>query len=101
MLLNQVSVVFVHGAWADGSSWAKVITPLAAEGFKVVAAPLPLTSFQVCAGGSDGTAPKRANGQIQQMVFTKVGGPVRLTTEKLPQRFSEAVDLFPGIVKVR
>ena len=42
---NEVSVVLVHGAWADGSSWAKVIGPLAAEGVKVVAAPLPLTSF--------------------------------------------------------
>ena len=40
-----MQVVLVHGAWADGSSWAKVIAPLAAEGFKVTAAPLPLTSF--------------------------------------------------------
>jgi pimeloyl-ACP methyl ester carboxylesterase len=37
--------VLVHGAWADGSSWAKVIGPLAAEGVEVLAAPLPLTSF--------------------------------------------------------
>jgi pimeloyl-ACP methyl ester carboxylesterase len=42
----NVRVVLVHGAWADGSSWAKVIAPLAAEGVKVVAAPLPLTSFR-------------------------------------------------------
>jgi pimeloyl-ACP methyl ester carboxylesterase len=42
---NDVSVVLVHGAWADGSSWAKVIVPLVAQGFNVVAAPLPLTSF--------------------------------------------------------
>jgi pimeloyl-ACP methyl ester carboxylesterase len=46
MFSNDVSVVLVHGAWADGSSWAKVVAPLAAEGFKVVAAPLPLTSFR-------------------------------------------------------
>jgi pimeloyl-ACP methyl ester carboxylesterase len=46
MSSNDVSVVLVHGAWADGSSWAKIIGPLAAEGIKVVAAPLPLTSFQ-------------------------------------------------------
>ena len=43
---QERTVVLVHGAWADGSSWAKVIGPLAAEGFKVVAAPLPLTSFE-------------------------------------------------------
>jgi pimeloyl-ACP methyl ester carboxylesterase len=46
MSSNDVSVVLVHGAWADGSSWAKIVGPLAAEGIKVVAAPLPLTSFQ-------------------------------------------------------
>jgi pimeloyl-ACP methyl ester carboxylesterase len=45
MSSNDVSVVLVHGAWADGSSWAKVIAPLAADGIEVVAAPLPLTSF--------------------------------------------------------
>src|SRR6476620_5691179 len=46
MSANDVSVVLVHGAWADGSSWAKVIAPLAADGFNVVAAPLPLTSLR-------------------------------------------------------
>ena len=45
MSSNEASVVLVHGAWADGSSWAKVIRLLAAGGIKVVAAPLPLTSF--------------------------------------------------------
>jgi pimeloyl-ACP methyl ester carboxylesterase len=43
--LSDASVVLVHGAWADGSSWAKVIGPLAADGIRVIAAPLPLTSF--------------------------------------------------------
>ena len=45
MSSSNVTVVLTHGAWADGSSWAKVIGSLAAEGIKVVAAPLPLTSF--------------------------------------------------------
>ena len=44
MAMNT-TVVLVHGAWADGSSWAKVIAPLAASGVKTIAAPLPLTSF--------------------------------------------------------
>src|SRR3984885_15152205 len=47
MSLNGVSVVLVHGAWADGSSWRKVIGPLQADGLRVVAAPLPLTSLAV------------------------------------------------------
>jgi pimeloyl-ACP methyl ester carboxylesterase len=45
MAINDVTVVLVHGAWADGSSWAKVIAPLTASGVKAIAAPLPLTSF--------------------------------------------------------
>lgn len=42
---SQVSVVLAHGAWADGSSWARVITPLIAAGHEVAAAALPLRSF--------------------------------------------------------
>src|SRR5262249_29146936 len=45
MPANHVDVVLVHGAWADGSSWSKVIGPLKAASMKVVAAPLPLTSL--------------------------------------------------------
>jgi pimeloyl-ACP methyl ester carboxylesterase len=45
MRTKDVSVVLVHGAWADGSSWARVVTALKAEGTKVSAAPLPLTSL--------------------------------------------------------
>jgi pimeloyl-ACP methyl ester carboxylesterase len=45
MTASHTDVVLVHGAWADGSSWSKVIGPLAADGMKVVAAPLPLTSL--------------------------------------------------------
>ena len=42
---TNVTVVLVHGAWADGSSWARVITPLQSRGLKTVAAPIPLTSL--------------------------------------------------------
>ena len=45
MAMKDVSVVLAHGAWADGSSWARVITALKAEAVKVLAAPLPLTSL--------------------------------------------------------
>lgn len=40
-----VGVVLVHGAWADGSSWDRVIAPLQAEGIKTMAAPIPLTTL--------------------------------------------------------
>jgi pimeloyl-ACP methyl ester carboxylesterase len=45
MTADNVSVVLAHGAWADGSSWARVIAALKSEGVNVVAAPLPLTSL--------------------------------------------------------
>ncbi len=40
------NVVLVHGAWADGSSWAEVIPLLQAAGLKVTAVQNPLTSLQ-------------------------------------------------------
>src|SRR6266403_1753468 len=45
MAIKDVNVVLAHGAWADGSSWARVIPALKAEAVKVLAAPLPLTSL--------------------------------------------------------
>ena len=39
------NVVLVHGAFADGTSWAKVIPILQARGFHVVAVQNPLTSL--------------------------------------------------------
>jgi pimeloyl-ACP methyl ester carboxylesterase len=40
------NVVLVHGAWADGSSWAEVIPLLQAAGMKVTAVQNPLTSLK-------------------------------------------------------
>ena len=40
------NVVLVHGAWADGSSWAEVIPLLQAAGLKVTAVQNPLTSLE-------------------------------------------------------
>jgi pimeloyl-ACP methyl ester carboxylesterase len=39
------NVVLVHGAWADGSSWAKVIPVLEEAGLNAVAVQNPLTSL--------------------------------------------------------
>jgi pimeloyl-ACP methyl ester carboxylesterase len=40
------NVVLVHGAWADGSSWAPVVAKLQAAGLKVTAVQNPLTSLE-------------------------------------------------------
>ena len=52
---GNITVVAVHGAWADGSSWKDVILGLEREGLRVIAAPIPLTSL-----GDDTAALKRA-----------------------------------------
>lgn len=39
------SIVLVHGAFADGSSWSPVITKLQALGYRVTAVQIPLTSL--------------------------------------------------------
>jgi pimeloyl-ACP methyl ester carboxylesterase len=65
MTSPSLSVVLVHGAWADGSSWSKVIGALKAEGARVVAAPLPLTSL-----ADDATALERT--------LQRIDGPVVL-----------------------
>ena len=38
MTTNRPSIVFCHGIWADGSSFSKVIPPLQADGYEVMAA---------------------------------------------------------------
>ena len=42
---QNATVIFAHGAWADGSCWQKVILPLQKEGLGIICAPLPLTSL--------------------------------------------------------
>ena len=39
------NIILVHGAWADGSSWSRVIPLLEARGLNVTAVQLPLTSL--------------------------------------------------------
>jgi pimeloyl-ACP methyl ester carboxylesterase len=49
------NIVLVHGAFADGSSWSKVIPLLQAKGYNVTSVQNPLTSFN-----DDVAATKRA-----------------------------------------
>ena len=58
-------IVLVHGAFADGSSWSKIIPLLQAKGFHVRSVGIPLTSF-----ADDVAATKRA--------IAAEGGPVIL-----------------------
>ena len=43
---KNAAVVLVHGPWLDAGMWNDVILPLRRQGLQVVAAQLPLTSFE-------------------------------------------------------
>src|SRR5918994_2379323 len=45
MATNATNIVLVHGLWADGSSWSKVIPILQNAGHKVIAVQLPAHSL--------------------------------------------------------
>ena len=62
---HPVTVVLVHGAWADGSSWRRVIARLVAGGLDVVAVQNPTSSL------ADDVAATRAT-------LAGVAGPVVL-----------------------
>ena len=52
---TKPTIVFVHGLWADGSCWNKVISPLVDKGYKVISVQNPTTSLE-----DDVAATKRA-----------------------------------------
>ncbi len=43
---KKSTIVFVHGAYCDGSIWTKTLMPLAHEGFRIHTAQMPLESFE-------------------------------------------------------
>jgi pimeloyl-ACP methyl ester carboxylesterase len=45
IMSKKANIMLVHGAWADGSCWSKVILLLEAKGYSVTAAQIPLTSL--------------------------------------------------------
>jgi len=65
MKSSTTNIILVHGAWADGSSWDKVIPILKNSGHNIIAVQLPLSSLQ-----EDINTVERAINQI--------GGPVIL-----------------------
>ena len=87
MAVKDVSVVLVHGAWADGSSWARVITALKAEAVNVLAAPLPLTSLADDVAALDRSL-DRAKGPIVLVGHAYAGAVIALA---LPERVKALV----------
>jgi pimeloyl-ACP methyl ester carboxylesterase len=76
---GDVSLVLVHGAWADGSSWAKVIKAM--DDVEVVAAPLPLTSFEDDVAALD-RALERVKGAVVLVGHAYAGAVIAATRDK-------------------
>lgn len=72
--LGALTVVLVHAAWTDASSWNKVIRPLQREGMQVVAVQIPLTSLSDDASTVRRTL-KRVSGPVV-LVGHSYGGAV-------------------------
>src|ERR1043165_4674596 len=60
---TKPTIIFVHGAWADGSSWNKLINPLFDKGYKVIAVQNPTTSLADDVAATK-TAIDRAGGDV-------------------------------------
>jgi pimeloyl-ACP methyl ester carboxylesterase len=73
-LAAKPSIVFCHGIWADGSCFSKVIPPLQAEGYEVMAAQYGLDTNE-----GDVAAVKRTLGRVSSptiLVGHSYGGAV-------------------------
>jgi pimeloyl-ACP methyl ester carboxylesterase len=81
---TSATVVLVHGAWADGSGWARVITPLQSRGIKTIAAPIPLTSLSDDVAALD-HALERTDGPIVLVAHAYAGAVIAATTNERVQ----------------
>jgi pimeloyl-ACP methyl ester carboxylesterase len=95
MSLEDMSVVLVHGAWADGSSWSKIVGPLRAEGAKVFAAPLPLTSLADDVAALDRTL-ERVEGPVVLVGHAYAGAVIAATRSKKVRSLVYIAALAPG-----
>ena len=75
---DDLTIVLVHGAWADGSSWEKVIRGLRVVGLKSVAVPLPLTSLTDDVAAVERTI-ERAAGSVVLVGHAYAGGVIAET----------------------
>lgn len=60
---TKPTIVFVHGLWADGSSFGKLINPLVDKGYNVIAVQNPTTSLEDDVRTTK-TAIERASGDV-------------------------------------
>ena len=91
---RQASIVLVHGAWADGSSWNDVIRPLLSRGLNVLAAPIPLTSLSDDLAALD-RALERTDGPVVLAAHAYAGAVIGATTNERVRSLAFIAALTP------
>ena len=91
---GSISVVLVHGAWADGSSWNDIIGPLLSKGRNVLAAPIPLTSLSDDAAALD-RALEHTHGPVVLVAHAYAGAVIAANTSERVQSLVFIAALAP------
>jgi pimeloyl-ACP methyl ester carboxylesterase len=92
---NDVSVVLAHGAWADGSSWRKVIDLLEANSVTTIAAALPLTSLADDVAALD-RASERVDGELVLVGHAYAGAVIGSTRNERVKSLIYVAGLAPA-----
>lgn len=73
---SNATIVLVHAAWADASSWSAVIGPLIKAGIKVIAAQIPMTSLSDDVAALKVALERTAEGPILLVSHSYSGGVI-------------------------
>jgi pimeloyl-ACP methyl ester carboxylesterase len=91
---SRITVVLVHGAWAECASWTEVILRLQKQGMKVVCAPVPLTSLSDDVSALD-RALARVEGDIVLVAHAYGGAVIGATRNERVKLLVYAAALAP------
>ena len=91
---HRSTVVLVHGAWADGSSWNDIIGPLQSKGLNVLAAPIALTSLSDDVAALD-RALERTDGPVVLAAHAYAGAVIAAITNERVQSLVFIAALAP------
>jgi pimeloyl-ACP methyl ester carboxylesterase len=92
---KQVTIVLAHGAWADGSSWSRVISALHLDHVKAVMAPLPLTSLTDDVAALNRTL-ERVDGPVLLAGHAYAGAVIGATRDKKVKALVYVAALAPA-----
>jgi pimeloyl-ACP methyl ester carboxylesterase len=95
MSVKAATVVLVHGAWADGSSWSKVIATLHLNSVKAVTAPLPLSSLDDDVAALERTL-ERINGPVVLAGHAYAGAVIGATRDRKVKALVYVAALAPA-----